>query len=63
AIVLKGAFANKGMAGFADLLDADYAHAIHAYVAEQAHHEPSWIDLTVGWARKNLCVPVSWVAD
>ncbi|MBW2287419.1 MAG: PQQ-dependent dehydrogenase, methanol/ethanol family [Deltaproteobacteria bacterium] len=63
AIVLKGAFANKGMAGFADLLDADDAHAIHAYVAEQAHHEPSWIDLTVGWARKNLCVPVSWVAD
>jgi quinohemoprotein ethanol dehydrogenase len=63
AIVLKGAFANKGMAGFEDLIDADDAHAIHAYVSEQAHLEPGWVDLAFGWARENLCVPVSWVAD
>jgi mono/diheme cytochrome c family protein len=62
-IVLQGAFSNKGMAGFGDLLDAADAHAIHAYVVTEAHREPGWIDLAMGWARENLCVPVSWVAD
>ncbi|MFQ5417888.1 MAG: PQQ-dependent dehydrogenase, methanol/ethanol family [Myxococcota bacterium] len=63
AIVLGGAFESRGMASFRDLLDAEDSAAIHAYVIAEAHREPSLVDRVVGWARKNLCVPVSWVTD
>jgi quinohemoprotein ethanol dehydrogenase len=63
AIVLQGAFANKGMASFADLIDADDARAIHAYVVAQALREPTLVERLFRWARKNLCVPTRWVAD
>jgi len=63
AIVLQGAFHAKGMASFADLIDAEDSRAIHGYVVSQALRAPALVDRLVGWARKNLCVPTSWVAD
>ena len=35
-IVLHGAFASKGMAGFADVLSGSDANDIHAYIASEA---------------------------
>ena len=54
--MLAGAFRARGMAGFADLIDAEESRSIHAYVVAQAHTEPSVLDHVVDWARKNLCV-------
>lgn len=36
-IVLRGAFASRGMASFSDLLSETDAHAIHAYLIDKAH--------------------------
>jgi quinohemoprotein ethanol dehydrogenase len=63
AIVRGGALESRGMASFADLLDEADARAIHAYVVAQAGREPTLVDRIFGWARENLCVPTSWVAD
>ncbi|MBB5985192.1 PQQ-dependent dehydrogenase, methanol/ethanol family [Sphingobium lignivorans] len=38
-IVLKGIYADKGMASFADLLKPDDVEAIHAYVIARAHED------------------------
>jgi quinohemoprotein ethanol dehydrogenase len=37
AIVLQGAYGGMGMAGFADILDAEQAEAIRSYVVERAY--------------------------
>jgi len=63
AIVRGGALESRGMASFADLLDAEAARAIHAYVVAQARKQPTLVERVFDWARENLCVPTSWVAD
>jgi len=63
AIVLRGAFQARGMAGFADLIDSADSHAIHAYVVSRARRNPTLVDRAFAWARTTLCVPTWLVAD
>jgi quinohemoprotein ethanol dehydrogenase len=63
AIVLGGAFAGRGMASFADVVSAEDADAIMAYVAERAHHEQSWLEWLGKLAAGRVQVPSYWLAD
>jgi quinohemoprotein ethanol dehydrogenase len=63
SIVRGGAFRAKGMAGFGDLIDEAESRAIHAYVAERAHSDPTLVDQLFEWARENICIPTWMVAD
>ncbi|MNC98170.1 hypothetical protein D3C83_160500 [compost metagenome] len=63
AIVLGGAFASRGMASFADVLGAEDADAILAYVAGRAHHEPGWIEWISELLAGRVQVPARWLAD
>jgi quinohemoprotein ethanol dehydrogenase len=62
-IVLSGTRAERGMASFADLLTAEDADAIHAYVVSQALRAPTLVERTAERLSKRLCVPGRWVAD
>ena len=51
-------------AGFADVLDESGAAAIQAYVAAQAHREPTWLERAGAWLHEQgVCVPAAWLAD
>jgi quinohemoprotein ethanol dehydrogenase len=63
SIVLGGAFAGKGMAGFADRLDRADAQAIHAFVLDRAMAETSLVERAHSFAMDNLCMPASLLAD
>jgi len=63
-IVLGGIRADRGMASFADVLDADGASAIQAYVIAQAYREPSRLERAARWLyEQGVCLPARWVAD
>ena len=63
-IVLGGIRADRGMASFADVLDADGAAAIQSYVIAQAHREPTWLESAATWlSEQGACVPAAWLAD
>jgi len=62
-IVLSGLRADRGMASFADVLDADGAAAIEAYVIAQAYREPTLLERAAEWLhQQGACVPARWVA-
>ena len=63
-IVLGGIRADRGMASFADVLDAEGAQTIQAYVIAQAHREPSWLESAGSWLyEQGVCLPAAWLAD
>jgi quinohemoprotein ethanol dehydrogenase len=63
-IVLGGIRADRGMASFADVLDADGAAAIQAYVIAQAHRQPTRLERAARWLyEQGVCLPASWAAD
>jgi len=62
-IVLGGTRANRGMASFADVLDAADADAIHTYVVSRALHEPTLLESVATFVGKYACVPVEWMTD
>jgi quinohemoprotein ethanol dehydrogenase len=63
-IVLGGIRADRGMASFADVLDADSSRTIQAYVIAQAHREPSWLESAGHWLyEQGVCLPAAWLAD
>jgi mono/diheme cytochrome c family protein len=63
-IVLGGIRADRGMASFADVLDADSSRSIQAYVIAQAHREPSWLESAGQWLyEQGVCLPAAWLAD
>ncbi len=63
AIVLGGLRAGSGMASFADVLDAEGAAAVHAYVVERALHEPGALERAAAWAAQHACLPISWITN
>jgi quinohemoprotein ethanol dehydrogenase len=63
SIVIGGAFKGKGMASFADQLNADDARAIQAFVIDRALVEDSFAERAQLWANEHLCIPASWLAD
>jgi mono/diheme cytochrome c family protein len=63
-IVLGGTRVAGGMASFADVISAEEAQTIHAYVIERARHEPGALERLAAWfAESPLCVPPSWLTD
>ncbi len=62
-IVLGGIRADRGMASFADLVSAEDARAIQAYVLERAWREPGVAERLLDWAIDNACVPTKWMTD
>ena len=62
-IVLGGTLASGGMASFADVVDAEGARAIQAYVIERALHEPTLVQQLAAWASERFCIPSSWATD
>jgi len=63
AIVRGGLRSQKGMPSFADVVSADDAKAIQAYVLERAWHEPGLLEKTLGVFVDHACIPVSWMTD
>ncbi len=62
-IVLGGVYQQRGMASFADVLDAEGARAIHTYVIARARHEPTLSERALAWVAGRVCVPALWMAD
>jgi quinohemoprotein ethanol dehydrogenase len=62
-VVLEGAFENRGMASFADLLDADDSHAIQAYVTKRAHESQGQTQALLDWLGGRVVIPVEWLVD
>ncbi len=62
-IVLGGEYAERGMAGFADVLGPGDAEAIHAYVISRALHDPTLVERVARFVGERACVPASWLAD
>jgi quinohemoprotein ethanol dehydrogenase len=63
-IVLGGIRADRGMASFADVLDAGSSRTIQAYVIAQAHREPTWLESAGQWLyEQGVCLPAAWLAD
>ena len=63
-VVLGGIRAGSGMASFADVVDAEDARTIQAYVIERATHEPTALEQLVSWIVDGpLCIPPSWGTD
>jgi quinohemoprotein ethanol dehydrogenase len=63
SIVIGGAFKGKGMASFADRIDAADARAIQAFVLDRASAISSPGERLQAWANENVCIPSAWVAD
>jgi len=63
AIVLGGIRTQKGMPSFADVVSAEDARAVQAYVLDRAWHEPGVLEKMLGVFVDNACVPVSWMTD
>ena len=63
-IVLGGIRAGQGMASFADVLDADGAQAIRAYILHRANEPTPVTGKLIQWAvDQGVCVPVSWLTQ
>jgi len=65
-IVLGGIRQGRGMASFADVLDAEQARAIQHYVIARslATADPGLLSRLVAWlGERGLCVPAAWMAD
>ncbi len=63
-IVLGGIRAGQGMASFADVLDADEAQAIRAYVLYRANQPTPVAGRLIQWAvDRGACVPSSWLTE
>jgi quinohemoprotein ethanol dehydrogenase len=63
-IVLGGVRAGQGMASFADVLDADEAQAIRAYVLHRANEPTPVAGKLIEWAiDRGVCVPASWLTQ
>jgi quinohemoprotein ethanol dehydrogenase len=63
AIVRGGILSGAGMAGFADVLDAQDARDIQVYVVSRALHELGWMERLARFAGQHVCVPAEWIAD
>jgi quinohemoprotein ethanol dehydrogenase len=63
AIVLGGAYLERGMPSLADLLTPADVEAIHAYVIAQAHRQPTLAEWLAELTRDWVCVPAKWLAD
>ncbi len=63
SIVIGGTYSGKGMASFADRLNAEDARAIQSFVIERALAVDSIAERVQAWAVDNLCLPTTWVAD
>ena len=63
AIVRGGIRTHKGMPSFADVINAEEAKAIHAYVLDRAWDEPGIVEKMLGLVADNACIPVSWLTD
>ncbi|MEQ9003310.1 MAG: PQQ-dependent dehydrogenase, methanol/ethanol family [Pseudomonadales bacterium] len=63
AIVRGGALAGSGMASFADVLSADDARDVHAYVISEAVASTGWGRRLLQAAAGLVCIPAEWLAD
>ena len=63
AIVRGGIRTHKGMPSFADVVSAEDARAIQAYVLDRAWHEPGILERMLGVVVDHACIPVSWMTD
>ena len=63
AIVRGGIRTQKGMPSFADVVSADDARAVHAYVLDRAWHEAGILEKALGLFVEHACIPVSWMTD
>jgi mono/diheme cytochrome c family protein len=63
AIVRGGTRTARGMPSFADVVSAEDARAVQAYVLERAWHEPGIPERLLGWFVDNACIPTSWMTD
>jgi len=63
-IVIAGTRAKDGMASFADLVSAEDARAIQAWVIERATHDPTMLERLVRWIGDSpFCLPAAWTVD
>ena len=51
------------MDGFADVINAEEAQAIQAYVINQAVESTGWGHQLLNLAAGSICIPQSWVVD
>jgi quinohemoprotein ethanol dehydrogenase len=63
AIVRGGIRTDKGMPSFADVVSAEDAAAIQAYVLDRAWHEPGILERMLDVFVENACIPASWMTD
>ena len=63
AIVLGGAFASRGMASFADVLNEERQPGDPAYVADRARHEPGWLEWMADQMAGRVQIPARWLAN
>lgn len=63
AIVRGGIRTQKGMPSFADVVSADDARAVHAYVLDRAWHEAGILEKALDLFVEHACIPVSWMTD
>jgi quinohemoprotein ethanol dehydrogenase len=62
-IVLGGALAGNGMAGFADVLTPADVRDIHSWVIDQAIRSTRWTRRALQAAADMICIPAEWLAD
>jgi quinohemoprotein ethanol dehydrogenase len=62
-IVRGGALSARGMASFADVLDADDVRDIHSYVIDQAVRSTEWTHRALAAAAELVCIPPEWLAE
>ncbi len=62
-IVLDGVFAARGMASFADSLDARDVRAIHGYVIREAVRTQGFMHRAAQAIGNSVCIPAEWLAD
>jgi quinohemoprotein ethanol dehydrogenase len=62
-IVRGGALAARGMASFADVLDAADVRDVHSYVIDQAVRSTAWSHRALAAAAELICIPPEWLAD
>jgi quinohemoprotein ethanol dehydrogenase len=62
-ILLDGVFAARGMASFADSLDAEDVSAIHSYVISEALASQSLGRRIMDGLGNMICIPAEWLAD
>ena len=63
AIVLGGAYKDRGMASFADVLDSDDTTAVHAYIVHRTRTSQGLPQRALRWMVSQFCLPASLVSD